>query len=407
LVGLVGIFVIQTIHRSRLLLREHHRSAIVILETFPPDGARRPAIFEPEEEGNAWDLEEKFLSEFDHYNPKDSEMSDSNRLLLAAGVRSYSLAEDSEVAEVERHLDTLRHALRRRVVLPERRPGIFTSQVTLGCSVRLITSAIPLHREGKDLLAAERLVLAIGLAQDVSRQGDYLHWHDLVMIEHLSVWAARQILSAHTLSAGQLKTWATWMDRLKNSRPSLAATITLDSAEAQKELIEDFAGVAIPLNAPGPYLPVTWQDLWSRTLAKSRAVLDVDRAARALLEEARRPAWERASQEVPQEDLGSCYSPDARVLDLDAASQLCLLLWRVSIAVARFEAEHGEFPKSLGQLVPQYLPEEPVSPRTGKALEYEPGKVGADLGPAYYERVTVMEGPTLDLFRWKVGRTKP
>jgi hypothetical protein len=408
LVGLVGIFVIQTIHRSRLLLREHHRSAIVILETFPPDGARRPAILEPEEEGNAWDLEEKVLSEFDSYNPKASDMSDGHRLLLAGGVYSCSLAEDSEVAEVERHLDTLRQALRRRVVLPARRPGIFTAQVTLSCSGRLISSAIRLHHEGEDLLAAERLVLAIGLAQDLSRHGDYRHWHDLVMTEHLSVWAARQILSAHTLSAGELKSWATWMDHLKNSRPPLAAIIALDSAEAQKELIEDFAGVAVYHNAVGgPYLPVTWQDLWCRTLAKSRAVLDLDRTARALSEAARKPAWARESPEYSQGDLGSCYSPDARVLDMDAESQLCLLLWRVSIAVAGFEAEHGEFPKSLGQLVPHYLPEEPISPRSGKRLEYEPGKVGADPGPAYYERITVMGGPALDVFRWDIGRSRP
>jgi hypothetical protein len=198
------------------------------------------------------------------------------------------------------------------------------------------------------------------------------------------------------------------MDRLKNSRPPLAAIITLDSAEAQKELIEDFAGVAVYHNAVGgPYLPVTWQDFWSGTLAKSRAVLDLDQTARALSEQARRPAWERGPPEYAQGDLGSCYSPDARVLDLDAASQLCLLLWRVSIAVARFEAEHGEFPKSLGQLVPQYLPKEPISPRTGKVLEYKPGKVATDPGPAYDEQLTVTGEPPLDVFRWEVGRTRP
>src|SRR5436190_6714048 len=85
LIGLVGIFVVQTIHRSRLILREHHHSASIVLETFPPEVARRPAIFEPEEEGNAWDLEELFLRECDSYNPKTSDMSDGNRLLLARG----------------------------------------------------------------------------------------------------------------------------------------------------------------------------------------------------------------------------------------------------------------------------------------------------------------------------------
>jgi len=406
LMGLVAIFVVHTIHRSRLVLREHLHAATVILETFPPEAARRPAIFEPEEEGNAWDLEDQVLGVIVPYGPRDPDLHDDNRLLLG-GRTTYESKEASDVEQVEGQVDTLRHALRRRTALPRMRPGIFTDQAAMDVGGRLIASALRRHREGNDLEAAVRLILAIGLAEDVSRHGDYLHWHDLAATEQRCASVASQVLSAHSLSAADLGSWATWMDRLKRARPTLPSIIAIDSALSRKDVIEDFAGIAVPLNAPGPYLAVTWRDLWSRTLAKSRSVLDTDRAARALSEQARRPSWERAPSDGSESDVGSCYTPDVRILDIDAASELYLLLWRVSIALAWYEAEQGRFPESLGQLVPRYLAKEPISPRTGKALVYEGGKLGTDPGPGTLESITEKDGPNPDLFRWEVGRTKP
>src|SRR5439155_17022195 len=124
---------------------------------------------------------------------------------------------------------------------------------------QLISSARNLHREGKDLSAAEKLVMAIGLAQDMARHGDYSHLKDLFHMESRSATVAWEILSAHSLSAAELQTWATWMDRLASARPGLERIIEVDSALSQKDVLTEFKNVAIYTASPFPALTVTWR----------------------------------------------------------------------------------------------------------------------------------------------------
>jgi hypothetical protein len=396
----------HALYDAHRLLKEHLQSATAILEMIQPEMASRAAFFDPVEEGNAWDLEDKALGEIDPYAPRDPDLHTENRLCLGGNIFLMH-TEESDIDQVEGQIDTFRHAFRRRVVLPRRRPGVFWEQAVSMAAARLMGSAMRLHRQGRDLEAAERLVMAIGLAQDICRHGDYQHWHDLEVIEHQSAWIAWEILSAHRLTSDQLESWAAWMDRLRSARPSIDTAIAVDSARSKRDVIKDFEDVAVYSASPCPVVPITWRDLWCSTLAKSRSVLEIDRTARTLLDQARLQGWERNHSADAYLDRASYCDPDARILDIDAASELYLLLWRVSIALAWYETENRTFPKSLIELVPRYLPQNPISPRTGKPLEYDQGKIGADPGPGFIEKLTEADDPNPNLFHWRIARKVP
>jgi len=402
--GLAGTILGPALLRARAVLQEQMKDAESILSTFLPEPTSRPAIFDPEEPGNAWELENAAFRDLDPDSPWDPDMHNDNRHMFV-GAESFSeLPEDQDVVKLEPFIEVFRLALRRRNVIPAKRPGLFAAHSVQEIAGRLVASAQTLHRDGKDLQAAERLVMAVGLIQDVARHGDYAHLDALLYVEHRSASVAWEILSAHSLSATDLETWAKWMDRLQSARPSLARIISVDAALSRKDVLEEFANVARYPSNPGPDLTATWRDLWSKSLLKSHRVLAINRAARDLTERAGRPPWLMGPQEDFQADEWSLEVPDARLLEVNAASLLYLLLWRVSIALAWYESERGEYPKLLTQLSPRYLPQEPVSPRTGKALEYQTGSVGSDPGPGDTEKVTVVGGLNPDLFHWKVGR---
>jgi hypothetical protein len=247
--------------------------------------------------------------------------------------------------------------------------------------------------------------MALGYVQDVARHGYYSQWDSLLQIEDRSAAAALEILSGHSLSTSDLQTWAAWMDRLEVTRPRIERTILVDAALAQLDVITDFKDAALSVNSPSPFVPVTWRDLWSPTLAKSRQVRDIAQESRALADRVRLPSWQR-KRLTNGDGVGvSDEVPDDSLFEVDAAGQLYLLLWRVSIAVAWYESERGTFPASLADLVPRYLSKEPISPRTGKSLVYTNGVVSADPGQGAINRVIEEGGYNPDLFRWTIGRS--
>lgn len=405
---MVGLMFGHAVYHAHQMLQRHLQSATTILETIQPELTHRPAIFEPLEEGNAWDLEDKALLEIAPYAGRDHDLHMQDRLYLGGQIFLKQGNTDYDIERVEEQIETFRHAFRRQVVLPRERPGHSWGVVLNMAAAGLIGSAKRLHQQGKDLQSAERLVMAIGLAQDVCRHGDYQHWHDLEVTEHESAWVALDMLSAHRLAPAQLESWATWMDRLKSARPSIETVIAVDSARARRDIIKDFSDIAVYSASPPPELPITWRDLWCSTLANSRWVLEIDQTARTLLDQARLPGWQRIHWAAPDNNVAYYCDQDARILDVDATSELYLMLWRVSIAVAWYEAENHTFPKSLTQLVPRYLPQNPISPRTGKPLDYDQGKVGSDPGEGFLEDVLIESNDSdPDLFHWKIAQKVP
>jgi hypothetical protein len=64
---------------------------------------------------------------------------------------------------------------------------------------------------------------------------------------------------------------------------------------------------------------------------------------------------------------GVCYQ--------EIFTRLNFTLFRVALALAWYQAEKGEFPGKLEDLVPRYLQKVSTCPFTGTALGYAPGKV--------------------------------
>jgi hypothetical protein len=406
LLGAVGIFFGHAFYRARLRLEERLLAVTRTLETFPPDTLSRPAIFDPEEDGNAWDFEDRAIWNLEGNGKRDLKGHMCWRWGYGdhtGGLSSDFYDPETVALTLEGSTDLLRHALRRREVLPGHRPYSDVGEAVVRLAHDLIAASRKLHREGKDLPAAERLVLALGLAQDVARHGDYSHLRSLFGIEYLTSKVAQEILSAHSLSDAELRTWATWMDRLGAGRPDLGKTIAADSALLEKDVLEDFDNVLYVYSAsPLPVVQGTWRDLWSDTIAKHREIFRIEERTRSLAARLCLPPWRRGRENLSEVDY--CDIPSAALFEVDAASLLHRLLWRVSIALASYEAEQGTPPGSLSQLIPRYLPEMPLSPRTGRILEYETSTLRADPGAGDVMSVVERDSPYPNLVQWKVGR---
>jgi hypothetical protein len=398
LAGAAGILAGSGLFRAHLLLREQAELADRILRDFPAETTTRPAIFEPEDAGNAWELEEQVVRALDSNYPTGPEIHNFDRTFHMQSLTYYIEPPDPERGnDLDGQLDTLRRAFRRKTVVPGRRPGLESLHSFDNAVSPLIRSARGLHREGKDMAAAERLVMAVALMQDLARHGNFEHLSALQFAEQHSTVAAWEILSAHSMTAPELETWAKWMDRLRSTRPSLAQIIAVDGAVGRKDIVDDLANVAFYPSSPAPDISATWRDLWCRSLADCRTVLKIDRETRALVDRARQVPWLRGER-------GPGQPEDVQIFDIDAASQLHLVLWRVSIALAEYDLDHGKLPERLPMLVPRYLPLEPVSPRTGKSLDYDGQILSSDPGPGDLQKIHFVDGLNPDLFRWKVAR---
>lgn len=169
-------------------------------------------------------------------------------------------------------------------------------------------------------------------------------------------------------------------------RDDLTSSIVVraEGAQARMDILDDFDGVEFSISGINPSLTSTWRDLGSETLCKARRVVALRRAYGALEGIERLPTWEQereAERKLEKVDVRVCdpgECPDPLLYRAEAASLLHLTLFRVALALARYESEQGAFPGTLQGLVPAYLPSVPPCPFTGEPLRYEKGRVRAE-----------------------------
>ena len=384
--GIVIVFSIAFV-RAKGLLTEHLQEARRILETFPEETQRRPAIFEPEEPGNAWELEAKALDLLEPFGPLKEDPPHLHRLVGIFDTVSAPV-EPEEMARVivaaEPSFDLVRQALHRVRVTPQRRPGGFTHSSAGNAFSLLLTSASRAHEHGNDLFAAERLVLVLGWAGDVARHGDLEHYELLWEVEREGARVARDILGSHAFSGSDLETVSRWLDRLAAARPSLFQAIRVDSALERMFVIDPaFEAAVFVSDGLGPTKPA-WRDLWCPTLHDARRVSALARAVRAHEGLAGLPPWKRqeaARVRLDALDLRACQSRELPREDLyfwDALARTCMDLLRIGVAVAWYEVEQGRFPERLESLVPRYLPSIGMCPLTGRPFVHESGGIRVD-----------------------------
>ncbi len=288
--------------------------------------------------------------------------------------------------------DELRLALRHTEVDPayDYEQGLSLSLEHLAHAIRaarfLAGAASNHHRAVRDPEAVDPLLMGLGMAQDVGRDGPLIAALVQIVCEAIAIETWREILGSHGLSTRDLARAAEGMEALRVTRPEFGDSCRIEDVMGRRTLVLMGLSGADPaqFEVSGFWSGRSWRHLYSRRLACAGALPVFERFYRDLEGIQKLPLHEReAASEKAQGTAFSDPNPYVRmalpavtkVYGRDAIAQMNWTLMRVATAVAGFESEKGAAPASLGELVPRYLPRVPDCPLTGKPLGYAPGKV--------------------------------
>jgi hypothetical protein len=84
------------------------------------------------------------------------------------------------------------------------------------------------------------------------------------------------------------------------------------------------------------------------------------------------PVWQRIHAMIPIETLNPLKRVRRDFVQKCNRSELQLRWLKIDLATRAYELEHGRHPKSLNELVPDYLDAVPVDPATGTKLTHRP-----------------------------------
>jgi len=317
----------------------------------------RPNLFEPAEEGNAWDVFTKALEPFAGLPEADIEA-------ISAYFNGEPEADrgkvDGHLAAALPHLDELKRALRRSWVEPDYRyeQGSELMIPQLNSSIRaaryLAAAAKRDHEQGKGEDAVSDILAVLGVADYIAVKAILVSELVAIVCRAIAHTALKAILSDHDLPTAALGRLARSMDRLESAKSDFQDCLRREDIVAR----------------------CTARTFGERGDAQSQAIAArffsiQDRFMEELERLAKLPAWEReeAGKKIVQEIV-------------DTKSPLHLLLvpqvglaWRnqwlseaewavarVAVAVACFQADRGNNPASPNDLVPKYVAKIPADP---------------------------------------------
>lgn len=332
---------------------EAHRTEIAAwFEDLPIRRSTRPALLEPAEPGNVWDLLRPAMDEVgDLYPLEDAstygEESDPDLDWRGIPAETPRLIERATPA-----LEQCRRAMHRSV-LDWTGPVDPSLPVKAGRIGRaLCTKAIQAWEQGRDAEAAEWLVVAMGVAQDAARLGQRHSWATLRVVERWACREARLILGLQDLTAEELGLVSHRLQALRSARPPFVLPLREAGALVRQNILED--DIFLPDGEGGsiPYLPLKagWRDLYSHRVLRLRLLNGVRQGVEELadLEPARRPSLsDRAAR------IRSRYSPrDVAQLLPDIFTDEDIVLhrleqFRLAVEFARAARESGTFPRQL------------------------------------------------------------
>jgi len=184
-----------------------------------------------------------------------------------------------------------------------------------------------------------------------------------------------------------------------------------DSSELVPELFGADAGLiaASAVHADRRETVATYERIWAKTGAYLSLPLNDPRRARY-----REPILELQSDPMQKRRFGllTLMLPDlGRADQLIREADMNQAATQAVVALLRYRAEQGHFPKSLGQLVPAYLPELPEDVYSGIPLRYFVDRsgwmtlysFGRNLADDGASRAEVEDG-TADILYWPAPR---
>ena len=276
------------------------------------------------------------------------------------------------------------------------------------------------HRTGNGGEALELAAVGLAMGQDLSRKGPLICSLIQYVCEGSASEAIRWTLAdGHSYRREDLERFAARLEALDRRRPPLTDAWDAEDAYLRNSLLRtDWNKVNFGLFKKSEFRP-GWRQLFSERIMRASALnLNADVMARARRLPSLPPLEGTAlatqlTKEVEDSDnsLVRAFMPSIlRVLRRDQAALLGRLLLRISVALARYQLDHGRDPARLEDLVPKYLPAIPTCPLTGTPLRYRAGKVwsiginGKDEGGVDPESGAVDDGGDDGDVVWTVRR---
>jgi len=340
----------------------------------------RAPLFGSELPGNAHDLYRRVVSSVEALTP-------SERALIPNQAHSFDLTIDAGIDLVwSKQLATfklIQEALRRtelsRSSLPDRRETIRLQEVWWF----LKTAIIRLHQLGRDAEAMEWLSMGLGFLQDALGRDT----EDPEKMNVLECNAARdgiRILLEHHLRSENLEDFASRLDALDHTRPSVALAYRLRDAAERKDAL---GGVLHVFGGAEP-IAAGWRQVWLPDVARASALSQIELYYFRMEKLEELPPWQREGAGNdgppwrPEVKGGRQVSNNLYGYEVGALTERALL--RLLVAIAWCEVDTGTYPRSLSSLEPRYLPRLDPRPDTGQPWAYSRGLIGdtdAILGP--------------------------
>lgn len=242
------------------------------------------------------------------------------------------------------------------------------------------------HRASRDALAVEPVLLGLGMAQEVGRDGPLISALVQIVCEGTVIEAWRTVMESHDLSAADLERAARAFDALLAARPGMAEALEVEDVVGRMTLVTmGRTGVdSAEYELEGIWAGRSWRYLYSRRLVYAGALPALERHYREqrsleILPPSRRiVAAERIDTESLKDRNPFVQRLIPTISKLWKREAVALMNWtlmRVATAIAGYEAEKGAPPASLADLVPRHLARVPECPWSGKPIGYVPGKV--------------------------------
>ena len=328
---------------------EAHRVEIAsLLEELAARSSTRPAILEPAEPGNAWDLLRPALDEVGELYPLDKpeyfrDTSDADLDWRGIPADTPQLIERATPA-----LEQCRRAMHRSSLgwTGPIDPWLPSKVGRIGRA--LCTKAIQAWEQGRDAEAAEWLVVAMGVAQDGARLGQRHSWNTLRIVERWACQEARLMMGGHDLTLEELGLLSRRLHVLRSIRPPFSLPLREAGALVRQNVLD--GDVQLPNCEEDSYRQVGWKDLYSVRLRRLRILNGLRRGVEefAALDPTRRPSLESRADAIrsryPAEDVAPLL-PDFFV---EEDQVLCRLeRFRLAVEFARAKAESGRYPQQL------------------------------------------------------------
>jgi len=322
-------------------------------------GARGP-IEGPEEAGSAWELLRPAFEGV--WALADPPQEGSLALNSEPNFTAHGAAGDTPVL-LERaapYLEACRRSLRRSIADG---PGPVDAHLVVHQAARvcraLCSKGFLAWQDGRDAEAADWLIAALSVAQDVARLG---HPYGNGMLRITEAWVSEEakfLFSEHGLTEPQLREFERRLDVLRATRPLPTSTVWGWGADARSDVLEGRASVDVPDKSGDAWsVPleqaVGWRDLWSVRLQKARVLAELRDAA---LQSESLPwnssgdlasAWASLCARYRQADVGQLWGRRYH-FGIELAAALRRDFLRAAAAVARFEAAHGRMPRDLAE----------------------------------------------------------